>query len=444
MMKSYDKVDAMQIYYKGYILPLPTWAEFLFKLKTLYVIYLVLVILMTTSSFYFYFAKNILDADGIKGTATDNPLYLGLWLLLYGVTGASFLVTLFQKGIYAGFFYAVPILLWVLCSFSWSVSGDRSLYFGMMLIMQVFMAYVVAVHIKPKSFVIILIHTLAVLLLLSLLGFIIMPEKTSLPRYGGGWLVDSEMNGVFSHKSDAGYFFACLVVLMMSVKDLGVRWLRPIRYVLIALAIIGILLANSATGLASVLVLTAVYSLAPFVKNKNRMLYGLGVGLFVFALAAPYIDIGQLAVLIGRDPGLTGRGEIWSHGIDFIMRQPIMGYGYYGFFAQNNYSPAWEFWGLFRYFLTPHFHNSGLDVMASLGIIGLLLYAFVVVRSFSVLYNRTIAEPVRLVIFLVFLLFIITSTFDFTFMKHNHFSTFFLFYTFFLSYMRYDNRSLSE
>ncbi len=427
----------MQISFNGYLLSLPPWAEFLFRIKTFFAFYAILAILLTTSSFYFYFAKDILDADGIKGTATDNKFYLGLWLLLYGITGGSFLFSLFQKGLFTAFFFAVPIIIWVLFSFSWSVSSDRSLYFGMMFIMQVFIAYMVAVTLEPKKFVTILIYTLAALLLLSLLGFIIMPEKTSLDRYGGGWLVDTEMNGVFSHKSDAGYFFACLIVLLISVKDIGLKWFVGVRSGLIFLGLIGIMLANSATALGSAIMLVGLYILAPFVKNKNRTLYIFGLLLFGFALSAPYIDIGQLAVLIGRDPGLTGRSEIWAQGIDFISGNPIVGYGYYGFFDTNTYSPVWEFWGRFKYFLSPHFHNSGLDVVISLGVVGLVLYMFIVIRSFSILYNTSIPEPVRLVLFLVLLLFVITSTFDFTFMKHNHFSTFFLFYVFFLSFMRY-------
>ncbi len=197
----------------------PAWTARFLNKKVFYASYLLLVIMLTTSAFYYYFSKNIVTADGFKGSATDNRLYLLLWLGLYGITGLSFLFTLAKKGIYSSFFLMIPFILWVLFSFSWSVSSDRTLYFGVMLIMQVFVAYVVVENIRPEHFVKILTYSFSVFLVLSILGFIIMPEKTSLPRYGGGWLVDSEMNGVFSHKSDAGYFFALLIVLLISAKD---------------------------------------------------------------------------------------------------------------------------------------------------------------------------------------------------------------------------------
>ncbi len=211
-----------------------------------------------------------------------------------------------------------------------------------------------------------------------------------------------------------------------------------LRYSLVLLAMVGIILANSATALVSAIFLAGLYMVLPMVKNSEKLLYGIGLVVLGFALVVPYIDIGQLATLVGRDPGLTGRGDIWRHGMTFMAERPFMGYGYYGFFDQDIFSPVWKLWEQFEYFLTPHFHNSGLDIVISLGIIGLGLYLFIMMGSFVLLHNRTVPLAVRTVLFLVLLLFIITSAFDFTLLKHNHFATFFLFYTFFLARKKCD------
>ncbi len=401
--------------------------------KIFFKFYVILLVLLTTSSFYNLFSDNTLVKGGQTAGAAGNKIYLLLWIGLYGMTGLVFLMTVLKKGISKGFLWALPVVLWVILSFSWSVSSNTTLYFGVMFIMQVVMAYVVVENVAPERFFRILIVLMSVLLVLSLVGFIVMPEKTSSLRYGGGWLVNTEMNGVFSHKSDAGYFFALLIILVIGARDIGLRWPFFVRFMIITLAVIGIILANSATALASALLLSALYLVMPLLSHSKTLLYFFALFLLMFALLVPYLDIGQFAEMIGRDRGLTGRDEIWANGVHFIDRELLLGYGYYGFFDTGTFSPVWQLWDKFENFLTPHFHNSGMDITISLGIIGLGLYIMVLLRGFKLLNNDTLNAPVRLIFFLILLLFVMTSAFDFTLMKHNHFSTFFMFYIFFLA-----------
>ncbi len=407
--------------------------------NSFFTFYALLLMILTTSSFYQFFGGSHVDG-GSKTLATDSKLYLGMWFSLYGITGLSILMTFAQQGVRSSFFLVTPLLLWVFLSFMWSVSSDRTLYFGVMFIMQILMAYVVVENMKPDKFLRLLLYLFSFLLVLSIVGFYVMPEQTSLARFGGGWLVDMEMNGVFSHKSDAGYFFAVLIVALIGAKDIGVRWSFVVRAGFIVLAAIGILLANSATALLSALMLALVYLFLPSFTNKARVLTVIGIMILLFALLVPYIDIGQFAELIGRDRGLTGRDVIWTQGLEFIDNRLFLGYGYYGFFDENIFSPVWKLWSNFSYFLTPHFHNSGMDVSISLGIIGLAMYVLILLRAFMVLYNRTIMGSVRVLLFLILVLFIMTSSFDFTLMKHNHFATFFMFYVFFLSFKDYGEK----
>ncbi len=402
-----------------------------FGLWLFFTFYLTLLVLLTTSSFYNFFSDNSLIVDGKTAGAANNKLYLLMWVGLYAMTGLGFMGLLLRQGVASRFLWAMPLVLWVILSVSWSVSFSTTLYFGVMFIMLVLMAYVVSETITPERVFKIMATIFAVLLLLSLVGFVLFPEQTSSVRYGGGWLVNTEMFGIYSHKSDAGYFFALIILLMISAKDIGLRWSVVVRFCVIILAVLGIILANSATALASALLLSSVYLLMPLVSYSKTVLYLLGSILLLFAVIVPYIDIGQFAQLIGRDAGLTGRDEIWANGLLFIQKELVVGYGYYGFFDTDVFSPVWDLWEQFDFFLTPHFHNSGMDITISLGVIGLALYIFVVVQAFRILDNGSIVYPLRLILFLALLLFVMTSAFDFTLMKHNHFATFFLFYVFF-------------
>jgi O-antigen ligase len=74
----------------------------------------------------------------------------------------------------------------------------------------------------------------------------------------------------------------------------------------------------------------------------------------------------------GRDMTLTGRTELWELSLEKIMEQPLLGYGYTGFWRRMAGDSAeillelgWE---------VPHSHNGLVDLTLDLGLVGLLLF----------------------------------------------------------------------
>ena len=142
--------------------------------------------------------------------------------------------------------------------------------------------------------------------------------------------------------------------------------------------------------------------------------------------------------VVGRESTLTGRVPIWNLGLTFFYQKPLLGYGYGGFFDLSTYSPAWQLWKEFTYFKTPHFHNSAIEMLTSLGIIGLAGYVVLLACAFTVFGNRTIARDSTDLIAGLMILFVISAAFDFTIMKHNAFATALLAYTCVAAQRRYD------
>ena len=77
---------------------------------------------------------------------------------------------------------------------------------------------------------------------------------------------------------------------------------------------------------------------------------------------------------------------------------------------------------------TPHFHNTGLEMLMSLGIVGLIAYLGVTASSATILGNTTIDISDRNLLAAILSLFLISAAFDYTLMKHITFSTTFLAY----------------
>jgi O-antigen ligase len=83
--------------------------------------------------------------------------------------------------------------------------------------------------------------------------------------------------------------------------------------------------------------------------------------------------IGLVAVLLGRDPTLTGRTDlIWSELIPIAFQNPILGVGFGGFWNE----PIFDF-------VINQAHNGYLDVFIELGIIGIIILGFLLLSFFK-------------------------------------------------------------
>jgi len=89
----------------------------------------------------------------------------------------------------------------------------------------------------------------------------------------------------------------------------------------------------------------------------------------------------SFAVFFGRDATLTGRSEIWSEVWDLVKQRPIMGYGY-GFWGIPSFERdrIWTHLG----FTPLHSHNTWLDLMLQVGLIGMIFVLFDLIRSFFI------------------------------------------------------------
>ena len=253
-------------------------------------------------------------------------------------------------------------------------------------------------------------------------------------RWGGGWIGGIQLNGVYSHKSSAGIFFGTLLILLWLTDLLT----GPKRLILTALTGLGLLLTNSATGLAGTVVLIAAFLLARALRMPTRHIVpAVGIVLFSFASLLPFLPIGEAAEVVGRDGTLTGRSWIWEAGIKFFLERPLLGYGYYGFFHPGDFSPVWQLWNIDAYFQTPHFHNATLDVSVSLGFVGFFLYAVTLIISYGIAGNTTVSLHAREAIAAVLSMMVLSTAFDLTIMAHNTFGTMLMFYCFFASQFAY-------
>ena len=138
-------------------------------------------------------------------------------------------------------------------------------------------------------------------------------------------------------------------------------------------------LAGSATSLATMTIgaATLVGLGSPLVSRRH-------LGKYVIALAATLIAIelmfgvyGEIVELLGRDPTLTDRTEVWKDTIA-LQSRPLTGMGFESFWLGSRLDWMWAKW-----WFRPHqAHNGYIETYLNLGFIGLVLFAAWIVSTF--------------------------------------------------------------
>jgi exopolysaccharide production protein ExoQ len=227
--------------------------------------------------------------------------------------------------------------------------------------------------------------TFALVAFSSVFFAVLLPEYgLSEDKRGLAW------QGVFTTKGQLGRIMVLSALLWL----LYIRESR--RHLLFKLAMFGlsaalVVLSQSVTSLV---VLIALLGFIPMFR-LIRLHY-----IFVVPMLATYsfsamvavtwswLNLGEVADLLGRDRTLTGRTLLWQEVWERILDQPILGYGYSGFWRGLE-GPSGEVW-IATGWQPPHAHNGYLDIWLQLGFVGLLLTVLLLVGGLlrSLIWTR--------------------------------------------------------
>jgi O-antigen ligase len=188
------------------------------------------------------------------------------------------------------------------------------------------------------------------------------------------------LRGIFPHKNTLGSVMAvgALVVshrLRASAKNLfwNLTW---------AILFVGVtFLSKSSTALLTIVFL--------YCANIVLVLYRRGggariLGVVVLAIFAPVAGVAMLAPdtvleLIGKDPTLTGRTDLWDIVIDEISQRPVLGWGFFAFWSSANPLSA-EISGTLGW-TVPHAHNGILEMLLEVGVVGTAIILAIFIRN---------------------------------------------------------------
>ena len=202
-----------------------------------------------------------------------------------------------------------------------------------------------------------------------------------------------DFRGIFTHKNVLGEVMA--TGALATLHDIRVARGRYLGKLCMLFVFVGMAYASKST--AALLVSLVFCGLSGFdtlwrkggaARLTGVILAALLVPLLIVAVAAP----DTFLELIGKDPTLTGRTEIWAYVIQDIGMKPWLGWGYVSFWSLSN-PAALEISNALGW-VVPQAHNGLLEFLLNVGLVGTALFALILVRTL-VLAVQCLRTPER-------------------------------------------------
>lgn len=192
-------------------------------------------------------------------------------------------------------------------------------------------------------------------------------------------LHEGALRGPFGEKNRAGMVYAIGAIASGGVAftTRRIRWLVPIPFFIILL-----FLSQSGTSTIACVIGLGALAYGEILRGKPARLV---LGSWLGAIAA--IGIFTLVILnaetildmVGEDATFTGRDRIWPAVLLRIQESPILGYGYDTYWREDNLDLEWLWYEVG--FEVYNAHNGWLETMLAVGIPGVALLAWLVLRT---------------------------------------------------------------
>ena len=336
-------------------------------------------------------ADSLNPVDMLKSVSPkgDQIKQMILAALYFGFTG----LLLRKVHPRAMLFVGVPLILlvgWTMASAMWSVNAELTVRRTAALLGTV----VIGLYLGTRFDLRRLLHLLAlvaiVVLGLSLLVALLAPSS--------GLDFEGRLRGVTAHKNALGNFAA--LAFLVAAAQLRLNGVSGLMFVIarlvLALSVICMAWAHSAAVLPVLVAAVAALIVGRALRRSSGgFLAFLPVAGFIamLVLQLAVAHSSALAVMMGKDPDISGRTLVWNFAERMIIAEPLLGYGFGAFWVGDN-SPGAVFWSN-THLGVPHAHNGYLQLMLDTGTIGLLLFllaAVIVVVRLTWLMRRTRRE----------------------------------------------------
>ncbi|MBE9043912.1 O-antigen ligase family protein [Pleurocapsales cyanobacterium LEGE 10410] len=346
------------------------------------------------------------EGDGVDLSSLDLSLNAKISLLIYFVT--FILLAMRWKKVLETLLSNKLLLLFmaIICSsYFWSIDPDKTFRYSVYALGTTGFGLYLATRYTLRQQMNLLCWTYGLLLILSFLFAI------GIPQYGiMAGVHEGALRGVFTHKNLFGAFMAPggVVFFLNAVRGERYSW---VYWGLLALNCAAIIMSRSATAIATfalMLILCLIYRVFRwrYEVMVSAVLALTLIGFVALIFVTGYIGSDSLFTSVGKDATLSGRTVIWQYVWDQIQLKPWLGYGLSAFW--NGYDGPSGYVQFAMRVSVIYAHNGFLDIWLSLGLIGLVVFVLsflsATVQSLGLLRKTNTPEGFWPLLFLTYVL----------------------------------------
>jgi len=300
-------------------------------------------------------------------------------------------------------------LVFVSCFWAWNI--NLSLYMFLTFFMLTLTAISLTILFQIKDFLKFFSVSFFVVLILS----VIINNRLLLTGGGTGSIVDFYWSGIYSNSNTLG-IYSCIAMLILFFSINFIKFYMSYRFLFLGLSAYCVILSNSRTSILIMFIIAAYAFFQIFNKyiKKYRLIFTTCIIvflsiIFIFKFETFYIYYLNYESSIGKS-SLSGRDYLWTLVYKSIVREPLFGYGYQAFWHGWD-GPSAIIWSYMPYYKAIHSHNGFLEIVLSVGFVGLILFLINMFYSLKYAYYLQSGNlNYLLLFFIIFILINITET----------------------------------
>jgi O-antigen ligase len=296
-------------------------------------------------------------------------------IVLKGVVPFTFLLLIGKNGGFSlknrGFVLYVVLFLWACLSLIFTINMDMTLKYLQMMLGNIIIWYIVITIIEKSTSVQQLLIPLFIILVIHMyFGFSIVPDE-DVPANSAG----ARAQGLSSNANALGFFMWYGVVVAYLLFLISRKLLFKILYIAaIALMVVVLLKSGSRKSLIALVVFFVSLMIFSGKKSNYALLIFLGIVVvisfgFLYDWLVEHTVVGARLNSESLERGTEGRSNLVMEGLGMFFSSPIVGIGL-GCFTSFSSS------GLMA-------HNDYIEIIASMGLPAILIYAFIFVDYFK-------------------------------------------------------------
>lgn len=292
-----------------------------------------------------------------------------LWALLIGLT---FLPGVARFPVTArGLLWPCILLAWTVASPIWSSDPANGVPKAVVLLASSLAAWRMTSVITAKEMFACVFHSLAILLVVSMLLVIFVPSVGLLVH---DWQHEGQWRGIFGTKQGLGAVAAVFLVLAFLRISRQRNWFNFITCAIGLACLLG-------SGSRGAGIVAAVAAICIFVAKGRPKVATLVTYMILLGLAFGTLEIIYFAAtglpsiqIFGSDINLTERTYIWQYAVTHWTDVPFLGFGLNGFWTDTGTAASYM---MLHGWVLDNYHSGYLAIVVETGAIGFGLFCVI-------------------------------------------------------------------